>query len=85
MDRLRDLELASDGPLPPAEAAAVRWGRAALGRLAAAADAALIEARLRACIAGLACARTAPDGRGDLAASSALVAQYRALAMARRV
>lgn len=44
---LDDLTLAYDGPIPPAELAAAKWGRGAFARLARAADAAGAEARLR--------------------------------------
>ena len=53
-DALHDLMRSHDGPIPPAELAAARWGAGAWARLARGADAALLEARLRACVAALA-------------------------------
>jgi len=53
-DRFRNLASAYDGPIPPASLAAARWGAGAWERLRRGADAALIEARLRECVAALA-------------------------------
>ena len=51
MADFEDLSSAFEGPIPPAELAAARWGARAWERLARGADAALIEARLRECMA----------------------------------
>ncbi|MBL8663420.1 MAG: hypothetical protein JNM29_11360 [Candidatus Odyssella sp.] len=53
-DPLRNLWLAHDGPAPPADLGTARWGAGARRRLARGADAALAEARLRACLGALA-------------------------------
>jgi hypothetical protein len=47
------LAAAYDARIPPAERAAARWGPGAWMRLTRGADAALIEARLRECVAAL--------------------------------
>ena len=82
-DRLRNLSLSYDGPIPPAELAAARWG-AAWERLARGADAALIEARLRECVALLGRLRrvVVPRGAGAgvLARLARGVAFYRYVA-----
>ena len=52
-DPLSDLFSAHDGPVPPAALAAARWGAGSWARIARGADAALIEARLRECVAAL--------------------------------
>jgi hypothetical protein len=59
-DALRTLWLAHDGPAPPADLAAARWGEGAARRLARGADTALAEARLRACLGVLARFRQGP-------------------------
>ena len=53
-DPFRTLLSSHDGPVAPAQLAAARWGAGAWRRLARGADAALLEARLRACAAALA-------------------------------
>jgi hypothetical protein len=62
--RLRTLLLGYDGPAPPAERAAARWGAGAWARLARGADAALLELRARGCLAALARLRRATSSRG---------------------
>ena len=58
-DPLRNLWLAHDGPAPPADLGTARWGAGAGRRLTRGADAALAEARLRACLGALARLRAA--------------------------
>jgi hypothetical protein len=52
-DPLSDLFSAYDGPVPPAALAAARWGARRWAQMARDEDAALIEARLRECVAAL--------------------------------
>lgn len=59
------LNLAYDGPIPPAELAAARWGPGSHDRLLRGADAALIESRLRAAVAALGRLRSALGGEAD--------------------
>lgn len=83
-DRLRILWLAHDGPAPPAEVAAARWGEGAAERLARGARAAQAEARLRACLAALARLGRAGIARGALRRLLAVVSMYRREALAAR-
>ncbi len=53
------LSAAYDGPIPPAERAAARWGAGAWERLRRGADEPLIEVRLRECAAAMARLRLA--------------------------
>lgn len=53
-DAFQMLMRSHDGPVAPAARAAVRWGPGAWRRLRRGADAALLEARLRGCVAVLA-------------------------------
>lgn len=62
---LRNLALSHDGPVPPAERARLRWGARAWERLARGADAALLEARLRECVAALGRLRRLALSRGS--------------------
>lgn len=85
IDPLPRLASAYDGPIPPAELAAARWGAGAWGRLVRGADAALIEARLRAAVAALARLRVSSSRMAAAAGLKILagaVAQYRRAAVA---
>ena len=77
-DPFRMLLSSHDGPVAPAQLAAARWGPGAWRRLARGADAALLEARLRACAAAL--ARVGPRGSIAGARLARGVAGYRAAA-----
>ncbi len=79
----RDLNAAYDGPIPPAELAAARWGAGAWERLRRGADLALIEARLRASVAAL--ARLRLLGFASRMAAIASLRLQRAIAHDRRV
>jgi hypothetical protein len=79
-DPSRTLNLSYDGPVPPAEAAASRWGAGAWARLARGADAALLEARLRECIAMLGRSRARRSPADALERLVRRVARYRLLA-----
>lgn len=85
-DALHGLWLAHDGPAPSAELAAARWGAGAGRRLARGANGALLEARLRACIAALArLRRDSGFAMSEAAARLARrVADYRAAAVSAR-
>lgn len=83
-DQLSNLDAEHDGPIPPAALAGARWGGGALARLAHAADAALLEARLRATVAALARIRRAPADEA-LSRLVLAVSQYRRAVLARRV
>lgn len=79
------LAAAYDGPIPPGALAAARWGAGAWERLARAADAAPVEARLRAAVAAL--GRLRGSGAENTAAARmrelvGAVAQYRRAAVA---
>jgi hypothetical protein len=74
-----------DGPIPPVELAAARWGAGAWARLARGADAALLEARLRECVAALGRLRrlgASVAGVGTLQRLAGAVANYRRAALA---
>jgi len=79
-DPLRELTRLYDGPIPSAELAAARWGAGAGERLRRGADAALIEARLKECVAMLSALRRAglPSVLDALARA---VGRYRRLSM----
>lgn len=79
-DAWQELMRSHDGPIPPAELAAARWGAGAWRRLARGADAALLEARLGACVAALARLRRASGS----AATDALERLVRGVAGYRR-
>jgi len=64
-DMLGDLANAFNGPIPPPEISAARWGRGAIDRVSRAADAAGAEARVRTVLAMLRCAAKR-DGFGDI-------------------
>jgi len=82
------LSRAYDGPIPPAELAAARWGSGAAERLSRAADAELIESCLRATIAALGQLRCRSGGQAQRNATAGLrrlvrsVAEYRCAALA---
>jgi hypothetical protein len=78
-DALRTLWLAHDGPAPPADLAAARWGDGAGRRLAPGADTALAEGRLRASLGALARLR-----RGRIAALAGAFGQLCETVMACR-
>lgn len=80
VDSLCALFAAYDGQVPPAALAAARWGAGSWARIARGADAALIEARLRDCVAVLGRLRLAglPSDLGRLACA---VGRYRGLAV----
>jgi hypothetical protein len=82
-DELSVLDAAHDGPISPAARAGARWGAGALARLARAADAALLEARLVATVAALARIRRAAADEA-LARLVLAVSEYRRAALARR-
>lgn len=73
------LSRAYDGPIPPAELAAARWGRGAFARLERAADATLIEARLRMAVAALGQIRRGLRGNARLDAAGGLRRLVRAV------
>ena len=79
-DRLHELTAAYNGPIPPAALAAARWGAGAGERLRRGADAALIEVRLKECVAALSALRRAglPSVLDALARA---VGRYRRLSM----
>jgi hypothetical protein len=81
MRALPSPDLAYDGPIPPADLAAARWGGGALDRLGRGADAALAEARLRGTRETLAAKRRALAGPAELAALAGRVGAYRAWAL----
>jgi hypothetical protein len=83
-DPNRMLNLSHDGPVPPAEAAASRWGPGAWARLVRGADAALLEARLRECVAVLGRSRSRQSPADALERLVRCVARYRSLAAAFR-
>jgi hypothetical protein len=77
---------AFDGPIPPPALAAERWGAGAWRRLARAADAAALEARLRCAVAAAAALRARPvpaDGGAGLRGLGAAIAWYRRAALGR--
>lgn len=78
----RDLDAVYEGPIPPAERAAARWGPGAWTRLMRGADAALIEARLRECVAAL--GRLRRSGAVNGTSAGALERLARAVASYRR-
>ena len=82
---LNELDASYDASIPPAEVAAARWGAGAWTRLARSADTALIEARLRDCVAAL--SRLRRSGAAGLAAGALMrlagaVAHYRRASVA---
>jgi hypothetical protein len=81
-DWFRKLAAAYDGPIPPSELAAARWGRGAWERLTRGADAALIEAALRDCVAAVARLRRSATAGG--ASAPALLRLAQAVAGYRR-
>jgi hypothetical protein len=80
-DRDRLLMLSHDGPVPPAALAAARWGRGAWERLARGADAALLEARLRECVAALARIRLSLVPERSVDRLVGKIARYRSAAL----
>jgi hypothetical protein len=85
---MREIAEVYEGPIPPAERAAARWGAGAWVRLTRGADAALIEARLRECVAALGRLRRSGAasgmGVGMLERLAGAVACYRRLSISRR-
>jgi hypothetical protein len=79
-DRDRLPMLGHDGPVPPAALAAARWGPGAWERLARGADAALLEARLRDCVAALARLRLSLVPERAVDRLVGMVARYRSAA-----
>ena len=79
-DPLSDLYSAYDGPIPRAELVAARWGAGAGDRLRRDADTALIDVRLKECVAALSALRRAglPSVLDALARA---VGRYRRLSM----
>lgn len=86
MSEAERLSAAYDGPIPPAALAAARWGAGAWERLARGADAALIEVRLRECVAALARIRFAgmPSGSPNGAISGGIQRLVQSIAHYRR-
>jgi hypothetical protein len=86
--RMREIAEVYEGPIPPAERAAARWGAGAWVRLTRGADAALIEARLRECVAALGRLRRSGDasgmGAGVLRRLAGAVAGYRRVSISLR-
>ncbi len=80
-NRYRDVRAAYEGPIPPAERAAARWGPGAWRRIARGADAAHLEARIRRAVAALGRLRSSrwPEALTSGAAQrlAELIAQYR--------
>ena len=84
-DQFRKLAAAYEGPIPPAERAAARWGPGAWMRLTRGADAALLETRLRESVAALGRLRRSVDARASvLERVVRAVAGYRSLSISLR-
>jgi len=80
-ERDRLLMLGHDGPVPPTALAAARWGPGAWERLARGADGALLEARLRECVAALARLRLSLVSERAVDRLVGTIARYRSAAV----